>query len=312
MYVALPQVRVGEAVRHQRLSVFPLFDGSSAPVEYTLADAGIASGAVSVEEVSEGGSVPDLLVENKGDVRVLFLEGEELVGAKQNRILNTSVLIAAHSKTKIPVSCVEQGRWRYRSRRFGSSGSHSSSKLRYFLKRSVTQSVMAKRGHRSDQGKVWEEVARQQSALGAASATHAMADTFEAHEDKVTDFRAKLQYVAGACGLAVAVGDKIVAVDLFDKPTTCRKVWDRLLSGYVLDALEVELEPHPADSNVGPRQVGTSDVERLLGAASAMPWHKADPVGEGDEYRANQGDDVHASALTLDSSPVHISVVVGG
>jgi len=55
------------------------------------------------------GSVPDLLVDNRGDVRVLFLEGEELIGAKQNRILNTSVLVPAHSKIKIPVSCVEPG-----------------------------------------------------------------------------------------------------------------------------------------------------------------------------------------------------------
>ena len=96
--------------------------------------------------------MPDLLVENQGDVPVLFLEGEELVGAKQNRVLNVSVLIAAPSKTKIPVSCVEQDRWGYKSRKFGSSGSHSSSKLRYFLKKSVTRSVLAKRGHRSDQG----------------------------------------------------------------------------------------------------------------------------------------------------------------
>jgi ARG and Rhodanese-Phosphatase-superfamily-associated Protein domain len=71
-----------------------------------------------VEEVSEGGSVPDLLVTNLGGSRVLFLEGEELRGAKRNRVLNTSVLVAAHSKTRIPVRCVEQGRWRYRSRHF--------------------------------------------------------------------------------------------------------------------------------------------------------------------------------------------------
>jgi hypothetical protein len=128
--VAIPQVRVGEPVRYKTLSVFPLFDGSMTPVEYTLSDEGIGSGAVSVEEVSEDGSVSDLLVEHKGDVRVLFLEGEELVGAKQNRVLNTSVLISAHSKTKIPVSCVERGRWGYKSRKFGCSGSHSSSKLR--------------------------------------------------------------------------------------------------------------------------------------------------------------------------------------
>ena len=66
---------------------------------------------VTVEEVSESGSVPNLLVENKGDIRILFIEGEELVGAKQNRVLNTSVLIAAKSRVKIPVSCVEAGRW---------------------------------------------------------------------------------------------------------------------------------------------------------------------------------------------------------
>ena len=76
MSVAFPHVRVGEPVRYQSLSVFPLFDGQQTPVEYLLSDEGIGSGSVTVEEVSEGGSVPDLLVENKGDVRVLFLEGE--------------------------------------------------------------------------------------------------------------------------------------------------------------------------------------------------------------------------------------------
>ena len=55
-------------------------------MEYLLSDEGIGSGSVTVEEVSEGGSVPNLLVENKGDIRILFIEGEELVGAKQNRV----------------------------------------------------------------------------------------------------------------------------------------------------------------------------------------------------------------------------------
>ena len=301
MSLGFPHVRVGEAVRHQTLSVFPLFDGSMSPVEYTLSDEGIGSGTVTVEEVSEAGSVPDLLVENKGDVRVLFLEGEELVGAKQNRILNTSVLIGAHSRVKIPVSCVEAGRWRYRSRLFGSSGSHCSSRLRHFLKMSVSKSVMARRGHSSDQGAVWQEVARQQSALGTSSPSSAMADTFRAHEGRIAEFREKLRYVDGACGIAVAVGKQIVAVDLFDKMTTCRKVWDRLLTGYVLDALEAGAEQGQAE---------TADVERLLGTANALSWQKADPVGEGEEYRANQGEDVHASALTLRDAPVHVSVVV--
>jgi len=293
MSVAVPHVRVGEPVRHQSLSVFPLFDGQQTPVEYLLSDEGIGSGSVTVEEVSEGGSVPDLLVENKGDVRVLFLEGEELVGAKQNRVLNTSVLIAAKSKIKIPVSCVEQGRWRYRSKHFGSSGSHSSSKLRYFLKSSVSKAVMENRGHRSDQGKVWAEVARQQSALGASSGTHAMSDTFETYKAQVADFQEKLCYVDGASGMAVAIGKKIVAVDMFDKPSTCGKVWDRLMSGYVLDALEEQTDQGQAEA---------ADVEALLGSANGLTWEKAEPVGEGEEYRAQQGEEVHASALAFSES----------
>jgi hypothetical protein len=141
MTVALPKLRVGDPIRHEALFVFPLFSDSNGNVEYRLSDEALADQSLLVEEIDESGSVPDLLVENKGDVRVLFLEGEELVGAKQNRILNTSVLVAAHTKIKIPVSCVEQGRWRHTSQFFGSSGSHTPSKLRRALKSSVSRSV---------------------------------------------------------------------------------------------------------------------------------------------------------------------------
>ena len=286
------------------MSIFPLFTAGESPVEYLLSDAGIGSGSVTVEEVSEGGSVPDLLVENKGDVRVLFIEGEELVGAKQNRVLNTSVLIAAKSKVKIPVSCVEAGRWAYKSRHFGSSGSHSSSKLRSCLKASVTDSLRQSGSHMSDQGKVWAEVARQQKSLGASSGTRAMSDTFEHYKERVAEFQDKLKYVAGASGVAVAIGKKIVAVDMFDKPSTCQKVWDRLLSGLVLDALEA--------AKADEVQVAAADVQEMLVAGRGMAWVQAEPVGEGEEYRADSGADVHASALTFREVPVHLSLVTAG
>ena len=154
----VPPIRVGQAIRHESLSVFPLFTEAGRQPDYLLSDEAIRSGTVVVEEVSEGGSVPELLVENRGDSRVLFLEGEELVGAKQNRVLNTSVLLSPKSKTKIPVSCVERGRWSYLSKHFGSAGRHSSSKLRHTLKETVYDSLKSGSGHRSDQGKVWQEV----------------------------------------------------------------------------------------------------------------------------------------------------------
>jgi hypothetical protein len=300
MTLAVPDVRIGDPLRHEALSVFPLFAETNGGVDYLLSDEALEAKSLVVEEVSESGSVPDLLVENKGDTRVLFIEGEELVGAKQNRILNTSLLVAAHTKIKIPVSCVEQGRWGYKTRRFGSSGSHSPSKLRYALKSSVTLSAKSKRGHRSDQGKVWEEVERQQLAMGASSESAAMSDTFDTYQDQLAVYREKIKYVEGATGVAVAIGKKVVALDLFDKPSTCEKVWGRLLSGLVMDALEEGV------SSGGAAEVG--DVERLLADTGKAEWEQVDAAGEGEEFRSEFKDD-HASALTFDDNLVHGSVV---
>ena len=44
MSVTFPEVRVGEPIRHEALSVFPLFAGTGNPVEYLLSDEGIGSG----------------------------------------------------------------------------------------------------------------------------------------------------------------------------------------------------------------------------------------------------------------------------
>ena len=297
----LPEVRVGDPIRHESLAVFPLFSAVDARVDYVLSDEAIGAGSVAVEEVDEGGSVPNLLVTNRGDSRVLFLEGEELRGAKQNRVLNTSVLVAAHSKTSIPVSCVEQGRWRYRSKQFASSGSHSSSKLRHILKKSSYASMKAGEGYTSDQGMVWREVGRQMHSLNASSPTAAMSDTFETNRVRLDEFRDRLKYVEGATGVAVAVGKKVVALDLFDKPVTCGRVWDRLLSGVVMDALEET----PTDA-----VASQADVENLLSSLGAHAWEQAPAVGEGHEFRLDPDPATHASALMFEDSMLHGSVVV--
>jgi hypothetical protein len=297
----LPEVRVGDPICHESLAVFPLFSTVDARVDYLLSDEAIQAGSVAVEEVSEGGSVPNLLVTNSGDSRVLFLEGEELRGAKQNRVLNTSVLVAAHSKTPIPVSCVERGRWRYRSRQFESSDSHSSSKLRHILKKSAYLSMKSGHGYTSDQGQVWKEVDRQMASLNSSSPTAAMSDTFETNQVRLDGFRERLKYVEGATGVAVAVGKKVVALDLFDRPATCSRVWDRLLSGVVMDALEESRSDQLAQ---------TSDVEQLISRLQARVWEPAPAVGLGQEFRLDPDPATHASALMFDESMLHGSIVV--
>ena len=300
MSVAIPKLRVGDSLRHETLTVYPLFADNRSEVDYRLSDTALADESVLVKEITEGGSVPDLLVENKGDLRVLFLEGEELIGAKQNRILNTSVLVAANTSLKVPVSCVEQGRWRYESRSFGSSGSHSPAKLRSVLKASVSRSVKRSRGHRSDQGEVWKEVEELHASHGVQSCTSALSDAFDSYQPQISAYREKLKYVEGATGVAIVVGDNIVSCDWFDKPATCKAVWDRLLSGVVFDALS-----SPSDG----QSPSVPVVEQFVADAADLAWEKADTVGEGQEYRAESKKGSHASMLLFEESVVHGSVV---
>lgn len=287
-------IRVGEPLRHRSLSVFPPFTERQASVEYQLSTDGLQAGSVLIEEVSDRGSVPELLVKNTGDMRVLFLEGEELVGAKQNRVLNTSVLVAANSETKIPVSCVEQGRWNYATRSFRSSGSHLPSKLRKSLKESVSRSLKAGRSYQSDQGKVWQDVAALHCEHKVKSGTGALSDAFESYQDRIDEFRSAITYPAGACGVAIAVGDRVLSVDLFDKPSTCEKVWERLISGVVFDALSEDEAQAKEKTEPAP-----ADVSAMISQVADFSWEPAEAVGEGEEHRAESEQGDHASALTL-------------
>jgi hypothetical protein len=101
-------------------------------------------------------------------------------------------------------------------------------------------------------------------------------------------------------GVAVAIGGRVVAVDLFDRASTCERVWARLLSGPVLDALEAERP----DENIGPE-----DVTRSLVATADLCWEPTESVGEGQEFRADTRKGDHASALVFEGTLIHGSVV---
>jgi hypothetical protein len=299
MSFQLPQLHVGPPLACNSLSVFPLYADAAAPAEYQLADEAITASTLAVQEVNDSGSVPELLVENTGDCRVLFLEGEELRGAKQNRILNTSILVAAQSKLKVPVSCVEQGRWRHTSKQFSSGKTRSPHSVHYRMKMSVSESLKRDEGHSSDQGGVWDEVEKKQSSFGFASKTMAMSDTYDNLADKMTDYREKLKYPEGAVGVALAVGPKVICIDVFDKAVTCQKAWDRLLSGSILDALGASAAEVQADAKA---------VEQVVAESQATTWTEAQTVGEGQEYRAEFNGSI-GSALLLNGAVVHMNVL---
>ncbi|HWA46786.1 MAG TPA: DUF6569 family protein, partial [Dongiaceae bacterium] len=175
----LADLEIGAPLSSGRLTIYPLLTNRTARPGYLTLDQALAKGLAHVSEVGEAGSVPDLLFRNDGDLPVLLLDGEELVGAKQNRILNLTILVPAKTTLKIPVSCVERNRWSYRSRHFTSSDRAYNARGRAEKMGQVAAAMATVGAPRSNQQSVWANVAATASRAQVHSPTAAMSDVYE-------------------------------------------------------------------------------------------------------------------------------------
>ena len=200
---------------HQNLTIFPLLAPDGIEPEYLTLEQALDQSLIQITELDTEGSVPELKLKNLGKKSVLIIEGEELVGAKQNRIVNSSFLIAGKTEVVIPVSCVEQGRWSYRSESFVSGKRMMHASLRRVHQEDVKNSLKRGRGYRSDQGRIWDNIAEKVDRMEVHSPTGAMADVYESYEDPLFESLKEFQLIEWQVGAVFAINGKILGLEGF-------------------------------------------------------------------------------------------------
>ena len=255
----LPSLTTAAAIGHRNLTLVPLRgEGHQLRFQnYMLAAEAINAGLLTVTEIDESGSVPELLAVNDADNPVLLIDGEELQGAKQNRIMDTSILLAGKSKTRIPVACVEQGRWSHTSREF-KTGNYTPSKLRQRKSCDVKHCLEAGGVPHSDQSAVWNCVDEALHHCHMESPTAAMSDAMDSQTKVLDRYRQALPYPSGACGVVAAVDGQFIAADAFDSPATLEVIWPRLIASYAMDAETAKAEADADDADT--RDVDADDT----------------------------------------------------
>jgi hypothetical protein len=314
-------VDIGSPRTHDNLAVFPLLAPDLVGFPYVLLTDALAEETLHITEVGSG-SVPDLMASNAGDADVLILDGEQLIGAKQNRITNRTILLGARTETQIPVSCMEQGRWHFETDRFRSRPKprHAPSRVRRKAREAETLFAAAPDRAGIDvmqaaQRDVWTEVAALGSSLGAHSATGAMDEFYDRHAESLESWIARFPCAEGQVGLLALIGGRPLGVDVVGSPELYARLHERILGGYCMDALSWrgradahrDIGAPGADANDGPDLSAAAD--HFLAEVGSAARGLAPTAGKG-TYRLLSGAAIGAE-LAEGERLVHLSAFPG-
>ena len=235
-------LHLGDPFTAGSLTVYPVL-GTQGGLEYVSFAEAAARGA-SVTELPNA-SVNDLLVHNPLDLPLLLYGGEEVRGARQDRKLDFSVLVGPGGKTRVPVSCVEHGRWdpKRQQERFQPSPRAAYPSLRAM----------------SSQQAVWEDLAAMADALDAPAPTGAMRDIYGEREIVVPRHDGQL-------GALACYGPKPAVLDYVSRPDVWAALHGPLTAGYGLEALR-----RPAN--------GTPDPAEFFATVTVRTAHEAPASG---------------------------------
>jgi hypothetical protein len=230
---------------------------------------GANEGRNGMERLSAANEVNRLVVVNRSGKPLYLMPGEVIVGGSQDRTIGEEMTIAPTGKpVPIDVFCVEHGRWRSRDARelaalSSLSPTQSAGVARTFAEKAKQGKFVATPGSLNKAGRkavqsgdgqqaVWDEVETANKKLGtetdsgAFTANYVDQKTQQKSQAYLNDLADHVSREDRVVGVVVAINGKIDSADVFESTPLFRKLWPKLLKGYVLDALSAADAKPPA------------------------------------------------------------------
>lgn len=296
----LSTLQWGECQSFAKMTLLPLIDNSPDSSVYLTLREALTQDVLKITEVDNQGSVPVLKANNMSSLPVLILDGEELVGSRQNRVLNTTLLLEKKSVTLIPVSCTEEGRWHYNSREFYDTGSVVSHKIRDSKRRSVTNSMRLHNQYQSDQHSIWDEIRSSFHSKNFHSPTQAHRDIFQSLSDEIEEYLYEFPLMKNQVGIMVFINGKIIGLDTISSPAAYQKLHVKLLKSYVMEA--VLDKKYKSTDKFNPHQIARLFFNHI----SETQENQYKSLGHGWDHRF-ESDHVLGSALLCPKEVIHAS-----
>jgi hypothetical protein len=199
----------------------------------------------------EGAEVNTLYAQNTSNDTLFLMAGEVIQGGKQDRVIGQDVVIPPKSaKVKLPVYCVEQGRWSEKNSGNQFNGYFAVSGL------SVRKAVEVSK----NQSEVWAKVSdankknKVATSTGAYTALSSANDYVKIENEYYKTLQPRLAAEKDVVGLIVASGDKVLGCEIFATEQLFRKSADNLLRSYI----------HEAVTNGRPVNISATTVKKYM------------------------------------------------
>ena len=283
------------------LTLVPLtLAGEPGPRDVLLPEA-IAQGELELVEQGSG-VVQEVLAKNRGARDVLVLEGDTLVGCRQNRMVAWSVLVAARSVAPVSVGCMERGRWTP-----GTGGHFVAGEMmvdphvRRRTKRETNATAASVGSPRLDQGRAWSDIDAKLGEWSLFSPSSDYHSGLARRSDSARRRLSELRPARGQVGVVALHRDRLLGLEVVGHPDTWRALAGRVLPSYVLGAESAGRDPEFQ------RVPSLPDASAWLAALARSPVEQRRAGGKGIDLLL-RGDAVSGSCLWEGGAVRHMAV----
>lgn len=292
---------LGEVQAIGDLELHPLIGPGDGQAGWLAAGEAVEQGKLEIVEQGAG-EVGELLARNLCGRPVLLVEGETLVGCKQNRVVAHTVMVAPGRTVVVPVGCMEQGRWSRAQGAFAMGATRMEPSLR---RKTVAETIHHRRiaGRPSlDQGRLWEEVAACQDLHGMPSPTGDYHETLQRREAETRDSVQRAASLSDQVGIVALWRDRLLGLELVGHPGAWKAMAQRTIASYALAAGSMERR-EPDDEAASPERTAAEWIEAVR--AARITVRPALDLGRDLELA---GPGFVGSALWHEEAPAHLSV----
>ena len=225
---------VSEPVEKNNITTFFLSSIEKNNNKYLSFSEAMAKNQVQISEVNKEGLLTKLSVSNKSSDNIIILNGELIIGTqiRQDRIVDSTVLIPGYATVLINTFCGEQYRWSPRL-----SNKISTSESLYFSSGRANNAADINT-KLSKQCRIWSEISEKISDFNVKSFTNSVDQIYKKKKVNVEEIVNFFKIPSEAVGVALGINNQLVNIDIFSNNCMLQIYLPKIIRSIALDSFK--------------------------------------------------------------------------